>query len=148
MEKLTLKQAQEKTIFYFDYSGKIKTMNLADFIFESAQETTTPRGVGRVFHIREQQDDSGNIEKYNIYQWWFSDLRFIESFDTMEEAEECIFLCACYDFDKDDQRDTRFFHTLEEAHEEEAEQYSNNFEVKIETARSILRKQRLINSLK
>jgi hypothetical protein len=145
MKNLTLKQAQEKTIFYFDYSGKIKTMNLADFIFESTKETTTPKGVGRVLHIREQQDDSGNIEKYNIYEWYFSNLRFIESFETLEEAEECIFKYACYDFDKDDQRDTRFFDTLEEAEEEEAEQYANNFGVKLDTAKSIVRKQKLID---
>jgi hypothetical protein len=147
MKNLTLKQAQEKTIFYFDYSGKIKTMNLADFISESTDVTTSPRGVEARLHIREVQDDNGNVISYDIWSWGIrgNNPCFVESFETEEEAQEYLFKASIYDFDKDDQRDTRFFDTLEEAHEEEAEQYANNFGVKLDTAKSIVRKQKLID---
>jgi hypothetical protein len=147
MKNLTLKTAQKTTIFYFDFQDKIKSMKLADFIYLSNDETTSPRGVESRLHIRENQDEEGNVMTYDVWSWGIrgNNPCFVESFETEEEANEYLFECACIDFEKDDQRDTRYFDTIEEAEKEEIESFANNFEVKFDTAKSILRKQKLID---
>ena len=71
--ELTLKEAQETKIFYIE-NGKIESTNLAYFVNESVDITTTPRGVApRVFIENETILKPGMIlgvrewkEKYKV----------------------------------------------------------------------------------
>ena len=97
--KLTAKQAKEKVIYFVDWnSKKVKQGNLYNFVMESGNETTSPRGVmGKVFidvelygvcenietleQITESEYDKlndaeqekyrffGEVEKYEVREW-------------------------------------------------------------------------------
>jgi hypothetical protein len=129
---MTLKEAKNTTIFYLQSIGsykartiegkngkiinlslqfvvedyEIKEGNLYDFIMESMDKTTSPRGVESRLHIKESED------KYQVWTWGLAgnNPQLIEEFDTLEEAEESIFQKIYqFDFMADDQRDTQYF---------------------------------------
>ena len=107
-------EALNSMVFVFNYSDEIEKTNLYDHIMESADETTTPRGVGKRLHVRENEDEA----TYELWSWGAlgNNPYFIDSFDTEEEAEEELFARTYeYDFMTDDQRDTSFFYTRDEA---------------------------------
>jgi hypothetical protein len=53
MEKLTLEQAKDTTVFYIDHKGEIQEDILYDRMAESTDITTTPRGVGPRLFLEE-----------------------------------------------------------------------------------------------
>jgi hypothetical protein len=55
MEKLTLQQAKDTTVFYIDHKGEIQEDTLYDRMLESLDETTTPRGVGPRLFLEEKE---------------------------------------------------------------------------------------------
>ena len=125
MEKLTLKTAQEKTIFYID-DQEIKSANLADFIFESLEKIRVSRIIKPAIYVREIEDENGNVIRYDIYKYGGGgNSRFQKSFQTLDEAEQYGFECACIDFKNDNDRDTRYFETIEEAEEAKAKDSEN-----------------------
>lgn len=115
-------EAQSKTVFVFNYQGEIEETNLYDHIMESKDETTSPVGVMGRLHIRHEDGHISHVHndegKYEVWTWGPSgnNPRFIGVFETEEEAEEYLFdMIYSYDFMEDDQRDTSYFDTYEEA---------------------------------
>jgi hypothetical protein len=72
-----------------------------------------------------------------------------EMYLTKEEAEDVIFQRTYeFDFQKDDQRDIRFFDTKEEAENELIEMLSYDWGVDEDVVRSILKKEKLVEDIK
>jgi hypothetical protein len=55
MEKITLEQAKDTTVFYIDHKGEIQEGILYDRMAESTDITTTPRGVGPRLFLEEKE---------------------------------------------------------------------------------------------
>lgn len=203
MGNLTVKQAKETQIFYSKsvnevyqdrFIGDRKTgrslvscdfeveeTNLFDFVMESVDETTSPRGIAsRLFYERETSegyishlntkesisvDAFENLTEKEQFSYFFYEEAFVNfrlytwgvngnnrkplgyNFDIQEEAEDFLF-GAVYndDFQGDCNRDTSYFYTKQEAEEMIFERYSENFDVSLETARSIYFKQQKIKA--
>lgn len=148
------------------YDLKIEETNLSDFVMESAEETTTPRGVGRKWHIREveQQCSCWNEDEdtfdpeckkcfhgtevvYQVWDWGFRGQfpKMIESFDYEDDANDFIY-DRTYEFEflTDDQRDTSYFETKDEAFALIVERMAEQWQVSEEVTRSILRKKEIV----
>ncbi len=123
------KEAENKVIFVFNHNGKIEKTTLYDHAIESRDETTSPVGVMGRLHIRHEDiscrynlrnrvnNDKGFFE---VWTWGVNgnNPKFIEEFEKEEDAEEFIWeKIYSYDFAQDDQRDTSWFETIEEAQE-------------------------------
>lgn len=157
--KTTAKEARETTVFVRDFNGEIEETNLYDHVMRSNNETTSPRGVmpikfyeevdgyyrnketGEDVDIHEEDDiDMKNIEPYSlfiVYKWYFQKKQEVARFETEEEADNYLFEWVYdYDFQKDDQRSTQYFYTLEDIEEDEAEMMCLN----VEAYRSVKRK--------
>jgi hypothetical protein len=139
MGTITVKEAKEKEIFVIvqtdiEYSNymvgkkqfsriskcnfKIEKTNLYSHVMESCDETTTPRGVAPRLHSRYNEETN----QWELWSWGISGnnpVNYNVSFDTEEEIENELFrLVYEFDFVDDDQRDTMFFETEEEAEAE------------------------------
>lgn len=111
---MTVKEAKEKKIFIIDNNGEIEETNLHDFVMESAELTTSPRGCEKKLHTRYNP----TTDKHEVWTWGFRGQypKHIESFTTPEDAEDFIFkMTYVYDFSTDDQRNTDYFDSHEEA---------------------------------
>jgi len=136
--KTTIKEAFKTKIFTI-VDGEVVEDNLCDFVMESAEETTTPNGVEMKLHVREVS----NV-RYEVWKWGPSGYgsRFIEAFETEEAAEDDIFERTYNsDFMEDDQRDTSFYSTYEEALEPLAENFAYDNDIDVKVAKSILHHQ-------
>lgn len=124
--------------------------NLYEFVMESAEQTTSPRGVCNKLHIREIEQDCSCVDDegcfdddckkclhgcelvYQVWDWGFRGQypQRVETFETEEEAEDFIY-CRTYDFDfsNDVNRDTRYYNTP-------IDLISEDFELNTETAQS------------
>ncbi len=142
----------------------IKEVNLYEFICGSIDETTSPRGVAPRMHIRvngycdwcvESEGlikVGGNIEEekdceIELWTWGTSGNypAFVQSFETIEEAEEENFrLLYEYDFLTDDQRSTWYTQDYEEAEIEASE----IMEISVECFRSYNKHKALANQIK
>lgn len=141
-QAITLCSAKETTIFFLDAvygeskprfmtlkNGTQKPMSprrevidftieaesLYDFIMKSVDETTSPRGVEARLHIRHNEEDNA----FEIWSWGVGGnhpkFTGIQS-EIEEEMQQCLFQMI-YDFDflQDDQRDTCYYGSMEEA---------------------------------
>lgn len=128
-------EAREDIIFAIQNNEVVET-NLYDFIMASADETTSPDGAERKLHIRHESYNWGskglvNNEDglYEVWDWGFRGQapRFLDDFETEEEAEDYIFhLVEEDDFANDDQRDTMYYNTREEAEADLAKMNAEN----------------------
>jgi hypothetical protein len=133
-----LKQAEAKTIFYID-AQEIKSTNLAEFIFESLEKIRVSRIIKPTIYVREIQDEDGDVIRYDIYKYGVGgNSRLQKSFQTLDEAEQYGFECACIDFKNDKDRDTQYFETIEEAEKE--------LQARIETAKNLAVKEEFIET--
>jgi hypothetical protein len=112
----TAQQARESVIFVIEENQPVQT-NYYDHVMASQNEVNTPRGV-MADMVKKFNEET---EKWDVFGWrrdrrnW----ELVDSFDTEEEADDEIFKKVVrYDFDRDDQRDTQFFHTIEECRAE------------------------------
>jgi len=150
---------------YIIEDGEIVETDYNSHVLESAEETTTPKGVGlRKFVselyidiVHDDIDSSGfyvgenklpvilfknkdrsyplnldliknfeynegdyGITLYTVNDWGHSgsNLKTLDFFFTEEEAEERLWEFRLIEFENDDQRDTRFFHSKDEALDE------------------------------
>jgi hypothetical protein len=137
---MTKKEAQNEVIYTINSDLRIEENNLYDFVMESAEKTTSPRGVEMKLHIRENQEEG----TFDVYNWGFrgQNLTLVQSFDTEEEAEDFIFERTFqYDFIADDQRNTCYFYTKEHAIESLIEIMADKYGIYEYVAKSILRHQ-------
>ena len=130
MTNITRKEAEETKIFVIGSNG-VEETNLYEFVMISAEETTSPRGVETKLHIRHSGYDAPRFASYaaypneeDVYEVWNWGFRgqnpsIIDGFETEAEAEDFIFQRTYdYDFSKDDQRDTNYYYSYEEAYED------------------------------
>ena len=191
--ELTLKEAQETKIFYIK-NGKIESTNLAYFVNESIDITTTPRGVSprvflesEIFEIDKSDFDSEEefLNEINSTQIYFADELRNACIDDFFEIKKDVFQLEYYvisswgvggnnyssgkshysnvflsedkandelfnrtynyDFLPDDQRDTRYFYTEDEAFDALVEQISEDWSCDVDVVKHILRKQRIVD---
>jgi hypothetical protein len=103
---------------------------------ESAELTTTPRGVGMKIHIRENEE-AGTAE---LWTWgpYGQHPRHIETFESLEEAETDLFRRTyLYDFIDDTNRDTMYFASEEECIDEIIQRLMGEHGISQTTARSL-----------
>lgn len=127
-------------------SYEIGKSSLYDFVMASAEETTTPNGVGPKLYIRH---DIYN-DKYEVCRWGING-QWTDVLDTVNDetdAEDALFERVFYsDFANDEQRDITYFLTPEEADVLLIEKYSALWNVYTDVAASILRKQKIVVKL-
>lgn len=157
--KMSAKEAKETIIFAIE-DDQIYSEPLYDFVMKSAEETTSPVGVMTKLHIR-HEDYSCSYGKrnavnnseglYEVWIWgpWGNGQTFLDSFETEEEAEDYIFNRTYeYDFATDDQRDTTFYYTIEEAERELLQRYSDLWSVNLEVATQILHHKQIADQIR
>lgn len=92
----TVKEARETTIFYINREElKIETDSLYNFVIESEDETTTPRGIGprdfieeieTGFDVDEAIEDTHlNVEDYDTYEEFKKDVLFEKAREIQSE---------------------------------------------------------------
>lgn len=150
-----------------NFALRVNETNLFDFVMESAEETTSPRGVERKWHVREKEQQCSCYDEENetfdpecekcyegteiVYQvcsWGIGNWspKVIMTFDTEEEAADFLFdRIYKYDFLNDDQRDTEYFSSEEDALEAIVERMADHWNVSLDVASSIIRKHRRID---
>ena len=117
----------KKTMVWVMENDKPTQTDLYSFVMESAEMTTSPRGVENKLHIREIEQECSCVDEggqhsedcqkcykgcelvYSVYDWGFRGqyLKHVETFETYEEAEDFIFQQTwSYDFDQDCNRST------------------------------------------
>jgi hypothetical protein len=126
---MTAKDAK-KTIIFIIENGEIVETNLFDHVMGSVDETTSPVGVMRRFHIRHRDnhhlsDRRGLLKttinkegKFEVWTWGVrgNNPRFIQEFETEDQAEDWLFQRTYEaDFVQDDQRNTSYYHSQEDA---------------------------------
>jgi hypothetical protein len=131
----SVKEAKETIVFVLNFNGEIEETTLYDHVTESAEETTSPRGVMTKLFVDNYVEyfDRGleeeSKEVWALKQWGFSGkspAKIIATFDTEEEAnDEWYTRVYNFDFQNDDQRDTSFFLTRAEAEQHLAALYPN-----------------------
>lgn len=88
---------------------------------------------------------------YGVYEWGPSGRgkRLLETWDTEEEAENQIFgyVYEVY-FQNDDQRDTMYYDSIEEAEEALADRFAELWHVDQPVVASILRKSKMVEKLR
>jgi hypothetical protein len=133
-----------KEIYFINEKNEIEKTDLHRFIMESADETTTPRGVGLRLHTRE--NDNGG---YDLWTWGVNGNcpRYLETFETEKEAKDEILLITYNMFLDDDQRDIMYYDTIEEAEKGKIERYMGVYSIDENVAKHIIRKEKLLNEL-
>lgn len=121
---MTTAQEAKDQIIYVIENGEVEATNLYDHVMASATEVTSLIGVSNQIFVEEVEILEDGMEeaiiKYAVKDWGRNahnrTAKTIELFDTEEEAEdECFRLHETYDFANDDQRDTQYWSTKEEA---------------------------------
>ncbi len=122
----TVKEAKEQIILIIE-DGEIVETSLYDHVMGSVDETTSPVGVMPRFHIRHQdkhcwykllnkvRNDEG---KFEVWTWGVrgNNPNLIEAFDTEEQAKDWLFQRVYeVDFIQDDQRNTSYYHSKDDA---------------------------------
>jgi hypothetical protein len=118
-------EARNTIVFVLNYKGDIEQTNLYDHVVESAEKTTSPRGVMHKLFIEQDREN----DRWLLKLWGSrgqGPAQLVASFETKEEAENEWFTRTYnYDFMEDDQRDTNWYPTREEAERHVAELYPN-----------------------
>ena len=125
----------------------IENTTLFKFVMQSAEETTSPRGVENKLHVRVNEEEG----MFEVWDWGFRGQypKLVVSCETAEEADDEIFN-RTYDFDftNDDQRNTCFHYTLEDAVNELEEILAEKWGVDREVAKHLMRKSQLLRTLR
>lgn len=123
--KISAQQARDKKVFIINDKNEVEETTLYDHVVESAEMTTSPRGIEYKLFVIEVEDvideeSNEHVNKFELRKWrrdGRSDL--IESFDTEADAQDEWFdRTYRFDFLPDDQRDTMYFETWEQAEAE------------------------------
>lgn len=153
---ISAEKAKQTRIFVIEGFEEVKETNLYDFVMESAEETTSFRGVERVLQITPLEYDCPNPEcnnscegcnglgfviKYEVSTWVSRQSQIsLEVFDTREEAENYVFERTLkFDFANDCSRRTDYYDTREEAEAEMVKSYAEVYQISLSTAQSIFR---------
>jgi len=153
---ITAQEAKRKEIFVIEGFEEIKKTNLYDFVMESAEETTSPRGIENCLHILPRELDCPNEDCdrhceicngtgirviYEVRLWVAqSHSVLVEEFETREEAENQVFQTTFQiDFANDCNRRTDFYEKKEEAESEMIQSYAEVYQIDLITAQSIFR---------
>lgn len=133
----SVKEAKETIVFVLNFNGEIEETTLYDHVTESAEKTTSPRGVmTKIFveetTVTEYNSDTEEDEEKTVWavkQWGFhgnGPAKVVATFETEEEASDDWYTRIYnFDFQADDQRDTSFFLTCAEAEQHLVELYPN-----------------------
>lgn len=128
MNPQSVKEAKETTVYVINYKGEVEKTNLYDHVMESADKTTSPRGVMTRIFV-ERHDDFEVKEAWAVKSWGTGGrgpAQIIDTFDNEEEARDDWFTRIYnFDFMQDDQRDTNYYSTRKEAEKHIAELYPN-----------------------
>lgn len=146
MKNYDFQEAQQKEIFIYNSKSEIEKTNLYDFVMSFADETTSPRGVEPRLHIRKNEDDN----TFEVWTWGVrgQNLRNIGSGLTEEEAIDWIYSSVyCTDF-QNSSESTIYFESEEDAENDLAERFSEENNISIETAKHILRKEKIVSNIK
>jgi hypothetical protein len=124
---LSALEARNTKIFVIE-NGEVVETTLFNHVIESAEETTSPRGVMHKMFIDEidvEEFDSedqyvGTTQRYILREWQANGRsRELDRFNSEEAAnDEWYTRTYNYDFTPDDQRDTRYWFTRDEAEKE------------------------------
>lgn len=110
----TAKSASETVIFVIE-NNKVVETNLYDHVIESAEETTSPIGISTKIFVHENEEDG----TWEVRSWGVGGRgpsKLVTSHLSEDEAEDEWFTrIHDYDFMPDDQRDTEYWLTEEEA---------------------------------
>ena len=152
---MTANEAKKTIIFFVESRNgeySIESNNLYDFVMQSAEETTSPRGAERQLHIRHSNYPASRSyahkavpteeDTFEVWTWGASGRhpQLIESFDTEDAAEDFIYQRTFeYDFLSDDQRPTGYFDTEEDAMSELIEIIAADLGISFEAAASYYR---------
>lgn len=121
MNKLTFKHASNTPVYCIDESGVVYERTLLEHVLASAEEVCSPRGREKKLFIQDvsewHEDERDNNSAYALREWCADGKsRQIDLFDTEEEAKDEWFRRIMeYDFSRDDQRDTRYYYTFDDA---------------------------------
>ena len=124
MTTQSAQQARNTKVFVINnYSNEVEETTLYDHVIESAEETTSPRGVMTKLFVQENEEES----TWEVRHWEPNGrARVIEAYTCEEEAtDEWYTRIYNSDFQPDDQRDTMYFNTREEAEAELKERMAN-----------------------
>jgi hypothetical protein len=121
--RLSKEAAKATSIFLIDNEKlEVYESNLYDHVMESAEWTTPSVGNAQKLHIVDNH-------LYELREWnRYGGYRVIDTYEAITDAEEELFdRVYRFDFQKDDQRDTSYFDTKEEAESEleDRKKYSN-----------------------
>lgn len=134
-------EARNTTIFFIQ-DGHVESDTLFNFVTESAEEVTSPRGIWTKLFVEEMlamvdlpeshpdyaegENEQGEAVKYGLFEWTGGHKKtLIQTYDTKEAAEdEWYTRIYNYDFMSDDQRDTMYYSSTEEAEKELSERVS------------------------
>lgn len=152
---ITAKEAQETNVWVIDEQRPVQT-SLFDHVMKSAELTTSPRGVEMKLFVREctvecdcfdedefdskcEQCNNGLKTVYELKYWEAGGRSMlIDTYETEDEVANEIFNRTYdYDFEKDDQRDTMYFNSQQEAESEICNRIADQYSVSTETAESI-----------
>jgi hypothetical protein len=153
--KITAQEARTTKIFVIE-NGKVIETTLFDHVCESAEETTSPRGVMHKLFIDEIEEEIygeigteklidakeydslaeedqesynyfGSIVKYALRKWLPNGkVQTIDVYEKSEDADDEWFdRTYKFDFQPDDQRDTSYWYTREDADAELKERLQN-----------------------
>lgn len=133
----SVKEAKETIVFVLNYKGEIEETTLYDHVTESAEKTTSPRGVMTKLFVEETTITDYNYDKeqdedktvWAVKMWGIhgsGPAKVVATFETEEQANDDWYTRTYnYDFQSDDQRDTSFFLTRAEIEQHIAELYPN-----------------------
>jgi hypothetical protein len=135
-QKMNIKSAKEArntTIYFIDGAGNIDSDSLFNFVSDSAEKVTSPRGIWTKIFVEETtvlqdllesdpayiegENEQKKVEKFGLFEWAGGQKkRLIQAYDTQEEAlDQWYTRTYNYDFMEDDQRDTQYFLSRAEA---------------------------------
>ena len=171
------KEDLEKTVFYLEYENKsddilkdlkVATSSFCDFVMESIDETTTPKGVAPRNFVEEltveeteqvwYEDLIGYYELnegenyYTLSSWGVGGNNYRKGtmYYSTEEAADLALFQSVYDYDfiPDDQRNTMYYESVEEAADALYETLAERLDVSIEVAKHLRRKITILKALK
>lgn len=137
---MTVKEMKQTTIYTIipiygnTTTYKVVSDTLYNHILSSQELTTSPRGIEPICFVEEIEEELQNegsiyerIVTHAIKAWSKNGtLSIVDKFESQEEAQNELFNRIYeYDFLKDDQRITDYWHTIEEA-QNECDSINNN----------------------
>lgn len=138
----TLKDFQNN-VYIINYKGEVEEMTYADYLNEFwSDETTSPNGIANRIHIRENEEEG----TFETWTWGVNGNhpRFLESFETEEEAEVSILEGKEYEYINGSMNAPAAYDTAEEAEEVRVEQCAEAIGVDVEVFVSIDKKAKLV----